>query len=84
MKIEYIVKNKLIFLFTCFKNDKIINIILENLKQEYGDIFDSEYKKILLNKKFWIWLKQERIKYKNDEIYYFNKFSNYYSNFTKL
>jgi len=79
VKTEEVLNNRLMFIYTCFSNNRRVNLMLNDLKNHYWlDFFNNINLKVLENKFFWKWLKVQKEKYLYDDDWYFEKFKDYY------
>lgn len=82
VKIEDVLNNRLMCLYACFTNKKRINLMLNDLSNHYWlELFNKLNTTVLENKDFWQWLDEQKINYKYDDNWYFEKFKDYYPNF---
>lgn len=81
IKSEQVLNNKIMFAYTCFQNNIRLWKILNELLNYYWEIFYDIHSKVLNNNDFWNWLEKQKLNYKFDDNWYFDKFNNYYKDF---
>jgi hypothetical protein len=69
-----ILRNELIFIFTCFYNEKYVMKLLERLKMRFSDVFEDVYNNLLYEKDFWEWREEQKKSYKYDDKWFLEKF----------
>lgn len=81
VKFENMLRNKLIFVYSCFQTKKYIDEFVKNIRLYYSGYeksFDNIHNSLLQDKDFFDWVEIQRKNYKYDDNWYLTKFKQYY------